>query len=132
MDEVRFAMPSRQINPLSFFSKLFWLDGRPLTVEPYRQKIFRDVLFNFTYDGRLRYSLALCLRGKKNNKSLDLIPASLYFLLCRKCISGSTVLNVAFDENQAAQDLSYRPAEIEGLEELTVFNPPERAPDLGR
>ncbi|WP_232707707.1 hypothetical protein [Bradyrhizobium japonicum] len=44
-------------------------------------------------------------RGKKNNKSLDLILAGLFVLVCRESPQGSDVLLVANDADQAAQDL---------------------------
>ena len=38
---------TQQTNPLKFFYKLKWIDGRPLqgAIEPYRQKIFTEALF---------------------------------------------------------------------------------------
>ena len=92
-------------SPLSFFSKLKWLDGKPLVIAHYRAKIFSDFLTNVTDEGRLRWTLALLLRAKKNEKSLDGVLASLFVLLFRKCLGGTTVTTVCFDEDQAAQDL---------------------------
>ena len=46
-----------QIDPLAFFGKLKWLDGRPLQVEPYRQKIFTEALYTFN-GGSPRYNLS--------------------------------------------------------------------------
>ena len=98
---------SRQINPLDFFKKLVWLDKRPLLelVEPYRRKIFTDVLFTFDELDRLFYTLALLLRAKKNWKSADLIFAALFFLFTRKALGGVTCLTVATDEDQAGFDV---------------------------
>jgi len=95
----------KQINPLKFFSLLKWLDGRPLTILPYRQKIFTDVLYTFDETGSLFYNQALLLRGKKNDKSLDSILAQLFGLCTWEPIGGFTGLVVAFDEGQADQDL---------------------------
>ena len=59
--------PAGAISPMQFFSKLRWLDGRPLldTIEPYRRAIFEAVLWTFDGDGRPHYNMALCGRGKK-------------------------------------------------------------------
>lgn len=96
---------TRIVPPTEFFTALTWLDKKPLVIEPYRQRIFEQVLYTFDEDGRLFYSLALLLRAKKNNKSLDLILAALYFLFCRTALGGVTARIVAFDEGQASQDL---------------------------
>jgi len=71
---------TQQTNPLKFFSKLNWIDGRPLqgVIEPYRQKIFTEALFTFDPNGRPRRNLVLTGRAKKNWKSADLILAALY------------------------------------------------------
>ena len=60
-----------QIDPLAFFGKLRWLDGRtPLVevIDPYRQALFTQALFTFTEEGWQQYNLVLAGRGKKNWK----------------------------------------------------------------
>jgi hypothetical protein len=92
--------------PLDFFGKLVWLDGRPLltTIEPYRQRIFTDVLH--TFDGeRPRHNMALCGRAKKNWKTTDLILAGLYRFLVWPAPAGNDCFVLANDEGQAADDL---------------------------
>lgn len=94
-----------RIDPISFFSLLKWLDKKPLAVEPYRAKIFRDVFLTEDEAGRLLYTMALFLRGKKNAKSLDGVLAELFVLLNWQVAGGVTCLGVATDEGQADQDL---------------------------
>ena len=64
--------------PETFFAALVWLDRRPLSdhIEPYRARIFRDVLSAVDATGRLRYNLAVIGRAKKNWKSADLVLAA--------------------------------------------------------
>lgn len=93
------------ITSLAFFSTLLWIDGQPLQIEPYRQVIFSEVLDRYRDDGVPHHNFALAGRGKKNNKSTDLILAGLFVLLCRESPQGSDVLIVANDEAQAGQDL---------------------------
>ena len=93
------------ISSLTFFSTLKWIDGQALVIEPYRQRIFSEVLDRYRFDGIPHYNFALCGRGKKNHKSADLILAGLFVLLCRESPQGSDVLIVANDEAQAGQDL---------------------------
>ena len=95
----------KPINPLRFFSRLNWLDGSPLRILPYRQKIFTDILHSFDDAGALFYNLALLLRAKKNDKSLDGMLAELYALCAWKPVGGFTGRIVAFDEGQADEDL---------------------------
>jgi hypothetical protein len=90
---------------MAFFALLNWLDGSPLVIEPYRARCFRDVFLTEDEAGRLFYTLALFLRGKKNDKSLDLVLASLHALLNWTVPGGVTALLVATDESQAGQDL---------------------------
>ncbi len=96
-----------QVHPLRFFSLLQWIDGRPLLdfIEPYRRRIFNQVLYTFDPMGRLINNLALLLRAKKNWKSADLIFAALYWFFARRSVGGSTCLVVATDEGQADYDL---------------------------
>jgi hypothetical protein len=93
-----------QVNPLRFFSKLRWLDGKPLVIEPYRQRVFEQALYTFDGD-RPRYNLALVGRAKKNYKTADLILAALYRLLAWKSAAGNQCYILANDEDQAADDL---------------------------
>src|SRR5262245_25144730 len=105
-----------RIHPLKFFSLLKWLDKKPLVIEGYRQRIFERVLWSFDECGRLHYTMALLLRAKKNNKSLDAILAQLYALICWDVAGGFTGRMVAFDEDQIAQNL-------ELLKKLIAVNP---------
>ena len=93
-------------DPLDFFAKLSWLDGRPLpdTIEPYRRTIFERVLYTFEED-RPRYNLAVCGRAKTNWKTTDLILAALYRLLVWPSPQGNDCFVLANDEGQAADDL---------------------------
>jgi phage terminase large subunit-like protein len=93
------------ISSLRFFSTLQWIDGRPLQIEPYRTDIFRKALDTYRSDGVPQYTLVLAGRGKKNNKTLDLILAGLFVLMCRDSPQGSDALIVANDKDQADQDL---------------------------
>lgn len=97
----------KQISPLEFFSHLVWLDGRPLldTIEPYRQRKFIDVLHTFDDDGRPKYNRSVDGRGKKNNKTTDLILAGLYRFLAWESAKGNDCAIIANDEGQAADDL---------------------------
>jgi hypothetical protein len=95
----------KAIHPLRFYSGLRWLDGSPLKILPYRQKIFSDVLYTFDDDGSLYYSLALLLRAKKNDKSLDGMLAEIYALCTWRPVGDFTGRIVAFDEGQADEDL---------------------------
>jgi hypothetical protein len=51
-------------HPIDFFAKLKWLDGHPLlgTIEPYRRRIFSDVLFSFDGD---RATTWHCAAGRR-------------------------------------------------------------------
>lgn len=96
-----------QTPPLRFFSKLRWLDRRPLleVIEPYRRTIFEKVLYTFDEDGRPIFNLVLAGRAKKNWKSADLILAALYRLLAWESVSGNQCYVLANDEDQAGDDL---------------------------
>lgn len=106
------------VSPLKFFSLLKWLDGKPLLekIDPYRQRIFEEVLYTFESDGRPRFNRALCGRGKKNWKSCDLILAGLYCFMCRTHHQGNDCFVLANDEDQASDDLSL-------LKKLIAANP---------
>lgn len=101
-------IPAGAINPLVFFSKLRWLDGRPLleTIEPYRRQIFTDVLFTFDDDGVPQINFVLCGRAKKNWKSADLVLAALYRVLVWPSPVGNDAYVLANDLQQAGDDLS--------------------------
>jgi len=96
------------IAPLDFFGELFWLDGRPLldTMEPYRRRIHTERLYTFDSWGRRKYTTGLDGRGKKNNKSTDLVLTALYFFHCVESVQGNDCILVANDEDQANDDLS--------------------------
>jgi hypothetical protein len=93
------------MDALTFFSTLNWIDGTPLVIEPYRAAIFKRALDQYRYDGVPQYTMVLAGRGKKNNKTLDLILAGIYCLMFREDPRGSDVLIVANDKDQADQDL---------------------------
>jgi hypothetical protein len=98
------------IDPITFYSHLCWLDGRPLleTIEPYRRKILSEALFTFEGDGKTpRYNLVLTGRGKKNWKTADLILAAFYrFFVWDSGVAGNDCFLLANDEGQASDDLS--------------------------
>ena len=95
-------------SPLEFFSRLRWLNRKPLldTIEPYRQRLFTEALHTFRDDGVPVYNLVLAGRGKKNAKSLDLVLAGLYCLLIRHSDFGNDGFILANDEGQAVDDLT--------------------------
>lgn len=94
------------ISAETFLSGLNWIDGQPLVIEEYRKEIFRKSLDTYLNDGITpQYNFVLAGRGKKNNKSLDLILAGTFVLMCRESAQGSDVLIVANDLDQANQDL---------------------------
>jgi phage terminase large subunit-like protein len=104
------ALPSLETHPspLEFFSRLKWIDGRPLleTIEPYRRDLFMRSLFSFRDDGAPIYNMTLAGRGKKNFKSSDLVLAGLYCLLCLESPQGNECYIIANDLKQAGDDLS--------------------------
>jgi len=86
-----------------FFSRLKWLDGRPLlqTIEPYRLRLFTQALDS------TQYNLVLAGRSKKNWKSTDLVLAALYCLLTDAPHSASNQCYIlANDLDQAGDDLA--------------------------
>jgi len=93
---------SNRITSLKFFGKLKWIDGRPLVIEPYRQRIFSGALDTYNSDGTRKHNMVLAGRGKKNWKTADLILAALYHLI----VLGGECYILAFDEDQAGDDLS--------------------------
>jgi hypothetical protein len=110
------ASVTNRVHPLKFLSLLKWLDKKPLGIEAYRARIFQEVLWRFDDSGRLWYTMALLLRAKKNNKSLDAILAMLYALMCWQVPGGFTGRMVAFDLDQIEQNLDL-------LSKLIAVNP---------
>src|SRR3989338_10903345 len=98
----------QQISPEQFFSALKWIDKRPLldVIEEYRRRIFQKALFTFAADGRPKYDMVLCGRGKKNWKSCDAILACLYRLLAWRTVGGDDVYCLANDLGQAKDNLA--------------------------
>lgn len=95
------------LSSLQFFSRLKWLDGRPLldTIEEYRRAIFTKALDSYGPDSRPLYSMVVSGRGKKNAKSLDLVLAALFVLVIRRSVQGSDGFILANDSAQAGDDL---------------------------
>ena len=93
---------------LDFLVLVKWLDGSPILplIEPYRRKIFWDVLDSVDDTGRMTYNLALLGRGKKNCKSLDLVLAALFACVANDPPRGNDIYLIANDEGQANDDLS--------------------------
>ncbi|MCS6305998.1 MAG: hypothetical protein H8K07_20385 [Nitrospira sp.] len=89
---------------MAFFHKLRWIDGTPLAIEPYRERLFTRFFDERREDGALRYNLGLFGRGKKNWKSADLCFGALWSLM-EPTPGQHEVLLVAFDEDQASNDL---------------------------
>jgi hypothetical protein len=118
LDKPANKAPNGAPHPLEFFGHLVWLDGRPMldTIEPYRQKIFTDVLYTFDADGRPRFNEALLGRAKKNSKTTDLVLAAQYRFLAWPSDQGNDCFILANDEGQAADDLSL-------LKKLIAANP---------
>ncbi len=112
------ATPSSGVltSALQLLDHLRWIDGRLLAevVEPYRRRLFEQ-LFERDERGRLRYTLALWGRGKKNWKSADLVLACLLALL-EPTPRRKECYIIAWDEGQAANDLDL-------LKLLCRFNP---------
>lgn len=98
-----------QIDPLTFFGLLTWIDGRPLldVMELYRQTILREALFTFREDGAPHYRRVLTGRGKKNSKTSDAVLAALYKCLVWQSAGqqDNQCYYVASDLAQANDDL---------------------------
>jgi len=94
-------------NPLDFFGRLRWIDGRPLmdTIEGYRRELLLKALYTFRTDGSPQYNLVLAGRAKKNSKSTDLVLVGLFKLLVPESPQGNDAYVVANDEDQAGDDL---------------------------
>jgi phage terminase large subunit-like protein len=103
-------MSTKRAGPtsLQFFSRLKWLDGRNLldTIEPYRRELFTLALDSFDERGRPLYSMVLAGRGKKNNKTTDVVLPGLFVLVIRRSVQGSDAYIVANDADQAGDDLA--------------------------
>ncbi len=89
-----------------FFRALRWIDGRPLVIEPYRERRFDDVLDAYEIDGSVRYNLSLDGRAKKNWKSSDLVLEAVFCLMANDSPGGNQCYLFANDEDQAGDDLS--------------------------
>ena len=113
-----------RVSSLEFFSRLKWLDGRPLldTMEPYRRELFALALDTHDANGVPQFNFVLTGRGKKNFKSTDLILAGFYCLVIRESHFGNDGYIVANDEEQAGNDLAI-------AKKLVGINP-ELAADL--
>lgn len=95
-------------NPLEFFSRLKWLDRKPLEIEPYRRRIFSEALSTIDPMGWTpRFNLVLTGRAKKNHKSLDLILVGLFKLLVQVSQKGNQCYILANDSDQAGDDLDF-------------------------
>lgn len=90
-----------KLSSLQFFAKLRWLDGTPLLsrLMPWERRLLPVAL------DTPRYNQVLQGAGKKNNKTLKLILAGLYSLICRESPQGSQCYILANDSDQAADDL---------------------------
>lgn len=103
-------LPQQQFSPETFFSKLRWLDGRPITshIEPYRMDILQRALWTF-HDPKERrrpwYNLVLAGRAKKNWKTTDLLLAVMYRLMAWISPLGNECYILANDLDQANDDL---------------------------
>jgi phage terminase large subunit-like protein len=92
---------------LDFFGQLNWLNGEPLQIEPYRQRLLASALDTTRHDGAPVFNFVLSGRAKKNFKTTDLVLAGLYCLLFRdKDGANSDCFILANDEDQAGDDLS--------------------------
>jgi phage terminase large subunit-like protein len=96
-----------ELQPLQFFARLKWIDGRPLlsTLESYRRRLFEQFFAPDPEARRYRYNLGLVGRAKKNWKTVDLVLACLYALMADSP-GGNQVYIVANDEDQSADDLT--------------------------
>jgi hypothetical protein len=99
------ASVRKPISPERFFSKLYWLDGRPLMIEPYRMDIFNRALYEFDADGRRVHNLVVTGRGKKNYKTFDRILAAVFYLLAWRTAAGNDCYLLDNDEGQSADAL---------------------------
>jgi phage terminase large subunit-like protein len=109
---------TEQVHPFRLFERLDWLTGAPLmsVIEPYRRRIFEDLLFSFDADGNRRYTSALIGRAKKNWKSADLCLSALYMLLVWRSPLGNDCVICSNDHDQARDTLTI-------LKKLIACNP---------
>lgn len=104
---MRRANGSAALSTAQFFSRLRWIDGRPLVIEPYRQRLFDRFFDERDQDGRPRYNLLVAGRSKKNWKSADLALAALFCLVSEPPPGYDADCYVlANDADQARDDLS--------------------------
>jgi len=98
--------PKGWVTFATWAAKLKWLDRRPLldTIEPYRRRLFATALDSFDADGRVKFSMILSGRAKKNFKSTDLVLSALFALLANDG-ADQTCFIVANDADQARDDL---------------------------
>jgi len=91
-----------------FLARLVWLDGSPLLprIQPYRLRLFEH-FFAVDADGAYRHNLGLFGRSKKNDKTSDLVSASLFALVGDSPAGhDSECYILANDGDQARDDLS--------------------------
>ncbi|MEP7306318.1 MAG: hypothetical protein ABJA98_12445 [Acidobacteriota bacterium] len=83
-----------------FVAPLKWIDGRPLasTIEPYRWRFFDEALKRAGV--AFLYSMVLSGRGKKNNKTTDLMISGLHAVV-DDSPAGNQCYLVANDKDQA-------------------------------
>ena len=100
------ALPTA-FTPREFFGAMRWIDKSPLLehIEPYRLRLFDRFFAERDETGRPRFNLALCGRGKKNAKTLDLVLAELLAVM-EESSSGSQCYLLANDKDQASDDLA--------------------------
>src|SRR5260221_3266431 len=104
------------VTALQFLDRLKWLDGRLMSIEPYRRRSLKGALDSYGPNGAPLVNSVLCGRSKKNYKSCDRVLAGLYCLLFRHSWQGSDALIVANDADQARADLDL-------CRKLIVVNP---------
>ena len=116
-------MEAVRYNPEEFFTHLRWLNDEPLlsTIEPYRLKIFNDVLYTFDEDDNPQYDQALLGRAKKNFKTTDLCLAALYRFFVWPSPQGNDCYILANDRDQAADDLTLVKKLIQKNESLNTL-----------
>ncbi len=90
---------------LQFFKRLRWIDRRPLIIEPYRERLFAAGLDRRDERGHPRHNHVLDGRSKKNFKATDLVLAALYRLFAWPSVGGNQCYLLAYDEDQAGDDL---------------------------
>ena len=101
-------MTAEQTHPFRLFERLDWLTGAPLmsVIEPYRRRIFEELLYSFDDDGGRKYTFALIGRAKKNWKSADLCLSALYMLLVWRSPLGNDCVICSNDHDQARDTLT--------------------------